>query len=153
MEVNISIEHGEKLVAPLPLEELALFVMRYKKLPENTDVSLSFVTDDKIHELNREYRGIDRPTDVLSFECDNVPFDGEEFDEALEYELGDIVIATDVAKAQTVVYGTTFEDEVALLVVHGLLHLMGYDHVVEEEAVVMEALEDEIIDAWKTQRA
>ncbi|MDO5335087.1 MAG: rRNA maturation RNase YbeY [Coriobacteriia bacterium] len=153
MEVNILVEHGEDLVNPLPLEELCCFVMDYMKCPANTELSLSFVTDEKIHELNREYRGMDKPTDVLSFECDNLPFEGEEVDEGSIYELGDTIIATDVALAQTELYGTTFESEVTLLVTHSILHLLGYDHMEEEEAQEMEALEDEIIAAWNKSRA
>ena len=152
MEVNILIEHGEELVAPLPLEELTTFVMRYMKCPENTDVSLSFVTDERIHVLNREYRGMDKPTDVLSFECDNVPFEDEDVDENVEYELGDTIIATDVAAANAEKYGSTFEAEITLLITHSILHLLGYDHVEEEEAEEMEALEDEIIAAWNESR-
>ena len=72
----------------------------------------------------------------------------EGFDDV--YELGDVVIAPDVAERQTHEFGTTFEQEISLLFVHGLLHLCGYDHIVEEEAQVMEALEDEILKAWNS---
>ncbi len=149
MQVTITYEHKEELFSDIDLEGLVKFVLTYQKCPANTDVSLSFVTDEKIHELNRDYRGIDRPTDVLSFECDNIPFEGEVFDNALEYELGDIIIAPDVALRQTEEFNTTFEEEITLLVVHGLLHLCGYDHIEDEEAEIMESLEDEIIKAWK----
>ena len=149
MQVTITYEHKEELFSDIDLEGLVKFVLTYQKCPANTDVSLSFVTDEKIHELNRDYRGIDRPTDVLSFECDNVPFEGEVFDNALEYELGDIIIAPDVALRQTEEFNTTFAEEITLLVVHGLLHLCGYDHIEDEEAEIMESLEDEIIKAWK----
>lgn len=149
MQVTITYEHKEELFSDIDLEGLVKFVLTYQKCPTNTDVSLSFVTDEKIHELNRDYRGIDRPTDVLSFECDNVPFEGEVFDNALEYELGDIVIAPDVALRQTEEFNTTFAEEITLLVVHGLLHLCGYDHIEDKEAEIMESLEDEIIKAWK----
>ena len=73
MQVNVLIEHGEELVGGFPIEELCTFVMKKMNLPECTDVTVTFVTNERIHELNRDYRGIDRPTDVLSFECDNVP--------------------------------------------------------------------------------
>lgn len=149
MQVTITYEHKEELFSDIDLEGLVKFVLTYQKCPANTDVSLSFVTDEKIHELNRDYRGIDRPTDVLSFECDNAPFEGEVFDNALEYELGDIIIAPDVALKQTEEFNTTFAEEITLLVVHGLLHLCGYDHIEDEEAEIMESLEDEIIKAWK----
>ena len=153
MEVNILIEHGEERVSSLPLDELCRFVMEYMKCPSNTELSLSFVTDERIHELNRDFRGIDRPTDVLSFECDNLPFEGEVVAEEEIYELGDTIIAPDVAEAQTKLYGTTFEQEVTLLVTHSILHLLGYDHIEEDEAQEMEALEDEIIAAWNKSRS
>lgn len=153
MQVNVLIEQGAEAVEPLDLEGLVTFVLREMNCPDNTDVSLSFVSDERIHELNREYRGIDRPTDVLSFECDNVPFEDEDIDQAMEYELGDVIIATDVATRQTHEYGTTFEEEVTLLVVHGLLHLCGYDHIEDDEAEIMEGLERKLISAWNEFRA
>lgn len=151
MQVNVLIEHGEDKVAPLNLEGLVTFVLQEMKLPDTTDVTLTFVTNERIHELNRDYRGMDKPTDVLSFECDNVPFEDEVVDEAQEYELGDVIIATDVALSQTQEFGTTFEEEVTLLTVHGLLHLCGYDHIEDDEAEIMEALERKLISAWNAQ--
>lgn len=153
MQINVLIEHGGKEVEDLDLEGLATFVLRRLEYPDTTDVSLTFVSNERIHELNRDYRGIDRPTDVLSFECDNIPFDDEEIDQAIEFELGDVIIATDVALAQTQEFGTTFEEEVTLLTVHGLLHLCGYDHIEDDEAEIMEALEDDLIAAWNLQRS
>lgn len=153
MQINVVIEHGEELVSQLDLEGLATFVLTEMKLPETTDVTLSFVTNERIHELNRDYRGIDKPTDVLSFECDNLPFEDEDLAEVEEFELGDVIIATDVAVAQTEEFGTTFEEEVTLLTVHGLLHLCGYDHIEDDEAEIMEALEDKLIKAWNESRA
>ncbi len=153
MQINVLIEHGGKEVEDLDLEGLATFVLQRLEYPDTTDVSLTFVSNERIHELNRDYRGIDRPTDVLSFECDNIPFDDEEIDQAIEFELGDVIIATDVALAQTQEFGTTFEEEVTLLTVHGLLHLCGYDHIEDDEAEIMEALEDDLIAAWNLQRS
>lgn len=152
MQINILAEHGADLIEPLDIEGLARFVLSELKCPESTDVSISFVSDDRIHELNREYRGIDRPTDVLSFECDNVPFEDEDVSDAEEYELGDVIIATDVALRQTKEFGTTFEEEVFLLVTHGLLHLCGYDHIEDDEAEIMEALERKLLAAWGVER-
>ena len=139
MDVQINYDYREDDLKDMPLVELAQFVLNHQRKPENTEVSLSFVTDDEIANLNETYRGIVGPTDVLSFEG---------FDDV--YELGDVVIAPDVAELQTHEFGTTFEQEISLLFVHGLLHLCGYDHIVEEEAQVMEALEDEILKAWNS---
>ncbi|WP_025679638.1 rRNA maturation RNase YbeY [Paenibacillus polymyxa] len=101
------------------------------------EVALTFVNDDQIHELNRDYRGIDRPTDVLSFAMK------ETLDEELEiiYEpteenplndvpdvLGDIIISVQTAQAQSQEYGHSIEREIGFLFVHGFLHLLGYDH-------------------------
>ncbi|MEK5165512.1 rRNA maturation RNase YbeY [Paenibacillus sp. FSL R5-0527] len=101
------------------------------------EVALTFVDDAAIHELNRDYRGIDRPTDVLSFAMN------ESLDEELEivYELeeneelddladmlGDIIISVEKAKAQSEEYGHSIEREIGFLFVHGFLHLLGYDH-------------------------
>lgn len=152
MQVTVTYEHKKELFDSINVEGFVLFVLEQMKCPTNTDVSLTFVTDEKIHTLNREYRGIDKPTDVLSFECDNVPFEDEDFNDALEYELGDIVIASEVALRQTEEFATTFEEEITLLVVHGLLHLCGYDHIEDEEAEIMEALEDKLIAAWRNSR-
>jgi len=153
MQINVLIDHGQDLVQSLDIEGLALFVLQEMNCPESSDVTISFVSNERIHELNKEYRGMDKPTDVLSFECDNVPFDDEDVDDVEEYELGDVIIATDVALAQTEEFGTTFEEEVSLLTVHGLLHLCGYDHIEDEEAEIMEALEQSLLTAWDEQRA
>lgn len=153
MQINILIEHGKDLVEPLDIEGLASFVLTEMKCPQSTDVSISFVTNERIHELNRDYRNMDKPTDVLSFECDNIPFEDEDINDVVEYELGDVIIATDVALAQTEEFGTTFEEEVSLLVVHGLLHLCGYDHIEDDEAEIMEALEQKLLSAWNEKRS
>lgn len=149
MEITINYDYREDDVRKaVDVEKLAQFVIEAEGKPSSTEASINFVTDEAIHELNRDYRGIDRPTDVLSFECDGLD---DDFDDAVAdaagepYELGDIVIAPDVAERQTELYGTTFTDELSLLLTHGLLHLCGYDHIVEEEALVMEARERELL--------
>ena len=76
MDIQVNYEYGEQAVKQaLDVEKLARFVITQEEKPSSTEVSISFVTDEAIHELNREYRGIDRPTDVLSFECDNLDDD------------------------------------------------------------------------------
>ncbi|MGG6309876.1 rRNA maturation RNase YbeY [Paenibacillus macerans] len=116
------------------------------------EVALTFVDDEAIHELNREYRGIDRPTDVLSFAM-NESLEEEpeivyelEADEELEDltdVLGDIIISVDRAKAQSEDYGHSLEREIGFLFVHGFLHLLGYDHQdAESEAEMMGKQED-----------
>lgn len=149
MQVNVLYEYKKEDVCELGIEQLALFVLEQMNCPSTTDVSITFVDNDRIHELNRDYRGIDRPTDVLSFECDNVPFEDESLSDVAEYELGDIIIAVDVAEKQTQEYGTTLKEEISLLTVHGLLHLMGYDHIEDADAQIMESLEDDLLAKWK----
>ena len=148
MEIQLNYEYREDDVkATLDVLPLAQFVLERQDLPDTTEVSISFVDDATIHELNRTWRGIDRPTDVLSFECDGVDDDMPMPDDE-PYELGDIVIAVDVAEAQAPTYAMTLADEISLLVVHGLLHLCGYDHMEPEEAEEMEARERELLSAY-----
>lgn len=140
---------GDEVAEIVDVEALACFVMMREGKPESSEVSISFVDDDRMQELNRDYRGIDRPTDVLSFECDNLD-DGFAMPEGFEapYELGDIVIAPDTAQRQAPTYGLSFADEISLLITHGMLHLCGYDHMDDGEAEVMEAREVELLSAF-----
>lgn len=101
------------------------------------EVALTFVDDAAIHELNRDYRGIDRPTDVLSFamnesldEEPEIVYELEEDEEldGLTDVLGDIIVSVEKAKAQSEEYGHSIEREIGFLFVHGFLHLLGYDH-------------------------
>ena len=99
--------------------------------------------EDEMHELNHEWRGIDRTTDVLSFECDSAFDDDIPADETLE--LGDIILAPQVIARQAPGFGNSPADECRLMLVHGMLHLLGYDHIEDDEAEVMEAREDAIL--------
>lgn len=141
MEILITYGHREEDLASLPIRDLALFVLEREGKPINTEVSISFVDDTAMAELNDRFRGMEGPTDVLSFECDNIDDDITAADgpSCPVYELGDIIVAPDVAARQSTEFGNSFEQEVSLLIVHGLLHLCGYDHIVDEEAEVMEA--------------
>ena len=87
------------------------------------EVSVTIVDNEAIHEINLEHRGIDRPTDVLSF-----PMFDEDFDDGEDCVLGDIVISLEKAKEQAESYGHSIEREIAFLTVHSVLHLLGYDH-------------------------
>jgi probable rRNA maturation factor len=113
---------------------------------DKAEVSLSLVTDDQIRQLNRDYRGIDRPTDVLSFALNEEnPQDPQIF--GLEDNLlGDIVISVERAQCQAVEYGHSFERELLYLAIHGILHLLGYDHETEDERVTMRTKEEEVLD-------
>lgn len=104
------------------------------------EVSLVLVDDEYIHRLNLQYRGIDAPTDVLSFALnDGVPKEAEPGGELL---LGDVVVSLPAARRQAVDYGHDFWREVAYLTVHGVLHLLGYDHDIENRRKVMRDREE-----------
>lgn len=110
---------------------------------EDYAVSVIFVRDKRIHQINRDYRNVDRVTDVITFAA----CEGEDFDEAEEIrELGDIFINVDAAKRQAEQYGHSLEREICFLFTHGLLHCFGYDHMNEEDEKVMFAYQREILD-------
>lgn len=148
MEIQVNYNYREDdMRALIDVERLARFVISQEEMPDTTEVSISFVTDEAIHELNRDWRGVDRPTDVLSFECDGFD-DDMPVVEGEAFELGDIIIAPDVAQAQAPAYGLSFEHETSLLITHGLLHLCGYDHIEDDEAQIMESRERELLSAF-----
>lgn len=110
------------------INDIIVETLYYEGYDDNYEVSLSFVDNEEIHELNREYRGVDRATDVLSF-----PLLTDEFDVEIEEEsLGDIVISLERALEQSEEYDHSFEREVCFLVCHSMFHLLGYDHDTEE---------------------
>ena len=110
------------------------------------EVSVTFVDDNRIHELNKEYRNVDRPTDVLSFPLgENGIYDVNK--ETGACMLGDIVISIETALRQAEIYGHSLEREVGFLTVHSMLHLLGYDHEVSQlEERIMREKEEEILD-------
>lgn len=121
------------------------------------EVSLVLVDNDYIQELNLEYRGIDQPTDVLSFAMEEGeemvvladPEDGEPMPELL----GDIYISVERAREQAESYGHTFERELSYLAVHGLLHLMGFDHQNPEDTTLMRAEEEKVLQEFMLERS
>lgn len=113
------------------------------ELDKNYTFSVIFVNDDEIHQINKEYRGIDRPTDVISFALMD---DAEPFElEMDEVELGDIFINIDAIKRQAESYGHSEVREASFLFMHGILHLLGYDHMQPEDEKEMFGLQDEIL--------
>jgi len=154
MEVHLNFDYCEEDLKEFPLRELALFALAEEGLPQDSEVSITFVDNEAMAELNKDYRQKIGETDVLSFECDGVDGDWDKVSgiEGAMYEIGDVVIAPDVAKDQMVEYGVSFEQEISLLMVHGLLHLCGYDHVDDEDALHMEKREGEILESWANRR-
>ena len=111
------------------------------------EVSVLFVNDEKIHVLNRDYRGKDRPTDVLSF----ASLDGNDDENFIFTSLGDIVISLETAAKQAFEYKTTFNEELIRLLTHGTLHLVGFDHehVSKKEKNEMLSLQDKFIEKYR----
>ena len=153
-------EEEGSLRLPLPCEELAREVvdaaLNYVGCPYEAQVNLLLTTDEQIHEMNRQFRGIDRPTDVLSFPMVEYEAPGEFgfledeedcFDpESGELVLGDIVISKEKVLEQAAAYGHSPKREFAFLIAHSVLHLTGYDHIGEEERLVMEQKQREILE-------
>lgn len=121
-------------------------VLLTQDLSLDGEVSVLFVNDDRIHELNSAYRQVDRPTDVLSFP----QYIREEISELRGYcYLGDIVISLDTALRQAQEYGHTPEREIVYLIVHSMLHLLGYDHLQDEERLHMRLQEKKALSVLK----
>ena len=136
---------SEELLAKM--REAAEYAIESENLQEldkeRCQLSVTFVGNDEIHELNREYRGVDRPTDVLSFPQFENP--EEEIPEVGEICLGDVVICEEKAREQAAEYGHSFERELVYLFTHSVLHLLGYDHMEEAERQEMRRREEEIM--------
>ncbi len=134
---------------PEPLDlgafvEIAEFVLDREDVPAEAELSVAVIGIDEMAELNLAYRDKEGPTDVLAFGCDDPCPAGEE--EPLT--LGDVVIAPEVAEAQAAELGHTIEEELNLLLVHGILHILGYEHDTDEGAEAMQARERALLDAF-----
>ncbi len=131
IKVNIT-NRQKKVKIPTGIRMLVrracIVVLKSENFSDSAEVEVTFVDDEQIHELNREYRNIDRPTDVLSFPLgengvyDENPATGAKM-------LGDVIISLEHAVAQAEEYGHSLQREVAFLTAHSMLHLLGYDHV------------------------
>lgn len=129
------------------LEEYIKFVTKNLKI-EEAIFNIIFVSNEEIHELNNTYRGVDRVTDVISFALE----DGEEIKNQEIRVLGDIYIATDVAYEQAKIYGHSRIREICFLATHGILHLLGYDHMDEEEEKIMFDKQKELLESYEITR-
>ena len=128
------------------VEKLLQHAAKVEKIEEGSEVSITFVTNEAIHEINREYRDKDQPTDVISFALEEMG-EGEVkiIGEGIPRILGDIIISTDRTREQAAEYGHSFERELGFLAVHGFLHLLGYDHMTEQDEKEMFSKQDEIL--------
>ena len=120
-------------------------VAELEALSPQTEVDITLVDDAAIHELNRTYRGIDRPTDVLSFALDEGEEEPEVDDDEIEHLLGDVIISAPTAVRQGEEYGHGLEREMTYLAVHGMLHLLGYDHMEEKDKLIRRKREEEVL--------
>ena len=123
-------------------EKIGAAAEKQLHLSQTCEISVTFVRSAAIHKINRDYRGIDRPTDVISFAINDSPDlidDGEK-------DLGDLFININYARRQAKEYGHSLKREVCFLFTHGLLHCLGYDHMTPEDEKVMFALQEKILD-------
>ena len=128
------------------LYSLLEFALEKEKL-NDVEFNVIFVDSKKIHEINKEYRGIDRETDVISFALE----DNKEIE--LDHRiLGDIYISLDKAEEQAEEYGHSYLREIAFLMIHGLLHLLGYDHMNKKDEEIMFKKQEEILDSFGIRR-
>lgn len=135
---NQSIDEFEPL-----FKKISASAEKILDLPDDYELSVTFVRSQTIHKINRDYRGIDRPTDVISFAIrDNE----EDFIPEEEKDLGDIFININYCKKQAKEYEHSYTREMCFLFTHGMLHCLGYDHMKPEDEKVMFALQDKILD-------
>ncbi len=159
--MSLYIETEGEISFSFDVEEVARLVvdaaLDIVRCPYESEIDLLLTHDEEIHEMNREHRGIDRPTDVLSFPMleFTIPGDFSGIDEEAEdifnpesgeLMLGDIVISADRVLAQADEYGHSPRREYAFLIAHSILHLCGYDHMEEDERAVMEEKQREIME-------
>lgn len=157
MEINLDFDYEETI------KKVIEYALDYIKCPFEAEVNVVLTDNEGIHQINKEYREIDRPTDVLSFPMVEYEIAGdfEQIDEEQpdlfhpdtgELILGDIMISIDKVKEQAEAYGHSELRELAFLVAHSMLHLFGFDHMEESERQEMEALQNDILNELKIYR-
>ncbi|AEB73274.1 rRNA maturation RNase YbeY [Lentilactobacillus buchneri] len=147
-------EKDQKLI-----RDVLEFAGSYIHLADNTEMSMTLVNNDEIHQINKKYRGVDRATDVISFAIEDDDDDDdfpivmdEELKESIPENIGDIFVSVDKVAEQADYLGHSFERELGFLCVHGFLHLNGYDHMKKADADVMFPLQKEILNAYGLKR-
>ena len=158
VETEVDVEFGFDYEALA--KRVIEFALEHEESPYECEVNLTLTDNEGIREINRTYREIDKPTDVLSFPLINYEKAGdfsaleENYDDNFnpdtgEIMLGDIIISIEKVKEQADSYGHSIEREFAFLILHSMLHLFGYDHMTEEEAAIMEEKQKIILDKMK----
>ena len=140
MNLLITNNTKENINMDTKLSKVVKTVLETEGLSFAYEVSITFVDINEIHQLNKEYRNVDRPTDVLSF-----PIDEDFIIDGVDTMLGDIVISMDIAKEQAKEYGHSLDREIMYLTCHSMLHLLGYDHMKEDDKTQMRAREKEVM--------
>lgn len=153
MSVFVADEQSETLDLA-GLRQLARTVIAFEGYPENAEVTVLLVSDDEMSAYNKRFLDRNGPTDVLAFPVENlVPGVVPESDPSgPPLLLGDVIVAPAYIREQASDFDVTFDDEMALMVTHGLLHLLGYDHQEDEEAAVMEGRERSILASMGKER-
>lgn len=146
------------------LEEVCRYALEKEEVTQKCQISLLFVDNEEIREINKETRNIDKATDVLSFPMLDYPkgkvfkdvYKDKAFDvmylDGDELVLGDMVLSLERAEEQSIEYNHSFKREVCYLIVHSILHLLGYDHMEDEEKKIMRAREEEILNGLDIKR-
>lgn len=137
------------------VKKLLIHAAKEEVLEKTSELSVTFVTNERIQQINSEYRNIDRPTDVISFALED-EVEGEQellLSDENPVLLGDIIISVEKAKEQAEEYGHSFSRELGFLAVHGFLHLLGYDHMNEQEEKEMFKRQDVILESYGLNRS
>ena len=145
-EINITNSTNETIDEKL-LYKVANYALEYEKV-SNAVLNIIIVDNEYIHKINREYRGVDRETDVISFALE----DDDTFVKLPIRVLGDIYISIDRVKSQALEYGHSETREISFFILHGILHLLGYDHMNEEDEKIMFNKQDNILSDLKIER-
>lgn len=154
MEIDFHDETEKVLEEHLDLiSQLLTYAAKQENIAADSELSISFVNNDEIQQLNKQYRELDKPTDVLSFALE------EEVDQEIRIigadipvTLGDIIISVDKANEQALEYNHSFSRELGFLALHGFLHLLGYDHMNEEDERKMFSRQEEILNGFGLSR-
>ena len=154
LELDILDETGKLEEDTIALVEKVLqSAAKQLSVKDGAEVSVTFVTNEAIHQINLEYRGKDMPTDVISFAMEEMGEGEIEIRDAdLPVLLGDIIISVDRTMEQAESYNHSFERELCFLAVHGFLHLLGYDHDTQEKEQEMFGLQETILQAFGLKR-
>lgn len=159
--MELTIYDETKQVSPHQME-LADHILRYAAdylhLPDNTELAVTLMDNEHIHQINKEYRGVDKPTDVISFAMEEedpnelpiiIP---DELKDEIPQSLGDLMVSMDKVAEQAEYLGHSQDRELGFLLVHGFLHLNGYDHMRAEDEKKMFGLQEEILSGYGLKR-